>query len=231
MGFAFIKCFKIYLKIGGLKCEIGDWVHFVFEGMTISLCREGVMSEKKTVIDAESEVTTTGLASILGLTGRRVQQLTQDGVLRTCKRGKYLLGDAVQRFISSKVDAAVTDEECEEAAKQKILSDARLKAAKADILEAEAEEVKGTMHRAGDVELLTNDMIYTIRSALNALPGRIAVDVAACETAAEASDLIRKEVHKIMRELAAYRYDPAKYEELVRERREWAETADDGEDE
>lgn len=185
------------------------------------------MSKEKQVIDAESEVNTTGLASILGLTGRRVQQMTQDGILKTVRRGKYLLGDSVQRYITTKVDAEISDEECVKAEKQKLLSDAKLKEAKAVIMEAEADEIKGTMHRAEDVELITNDMIFTIRSALNALPGRVAVDVAACETAAEASDVIRKEVHKIMRELADYRYDPTKYAEIVRERREWTEVGGD----
>lgn len=185
------------------------------------------MSTKKQVIDAESEVNSTGLASILGITTRRVQQLTQDGILKTVRRGTFALGDAVQRYITSKVEAAITDEECMEAEKKKLVSDAKLKEAKAVIMAAEAEEIKGTMHRAEDVELITNDMIFTIRSALNALPGRVAVDVAACETAAEASDVIRKEIHKIMRELAEYRYDPTKYAEIVRERREWTEVGGD----
>jgi hypothetical protein len=62
-----------------------------------------------------------------------------------------------------------------------------------------------------------------------ALPGRLAVDVASCDTPAEASDVIRREVYKIMRELAGYHYDPKKYEERVRERRDWSERDNDDE--
>lgn len=88
----------------------------------------------------------------------------------------------------------------------------------------EMQELQGKMHRSEDVAAMTEDLIYTIRGALIALPGRLAVDVAATSTAAEAAEVIRKEVHKVMRELAAYRYDPEKYEERVRQRRDW-ETA------
>ena len=70
---------------------------------------------------------------------------------------------------------------------------------KATIAKLEAEELKGTMHRAEDVAALTEDLVYTIRGALNALPGRLAVDVAAVSTPAEASEVIRKEVSKVMR--------------------------------
>lgn len=85
------------------------------------------------------------------------------------------------------------------------------------------------MHRAEDVAALTEDLVYTIRGALNALPGRLAVDVAAVSTPAEASEVIRKEVSKVMRELAGYHYDPKKYEERVRERRDWSERDSDDE--
>jgi len=72
-------------------------------------------------------------------------------------------------------------------------------------------------------EDITEDLVYTIRGALMALPGRLAVDVSACNTPAEASDVIRREVNKVMRELSRYHYDPKKYEERVRERRNWSE--------
>ena len=39
--------------------------------------------------------------------------------------------------------------------------------------------------------------------------------------------MIRKEVHKIMNELADYEYDPEKFEERVRERMEWSASDDD----
>ena len=96
-----------------------------------------------------------------------------------------------------------------------------MKASKAQIAKMEADELRGKMHRSEDVAAMTEDLIYTVRGSLMALPGRLAVDVAATATPAEAAEIIRKEVHALMRELANYQYDPQKYEERVRERRKW----------
>ena len=86
------------------------------------------------------------------------------------------------------------------------------------------------MHRSEDVAALTEDLIYTIRSSLMALPGRLAVDVVDAQTPAEASEIIRREVYAVMNELSRYRYDPKKYEERVRTRKNWeANWADDDE--
>lgn len=66
---------------------------------------------------AEKEVTTTQLASIIGLTARRVRQLSQDGVLVSSSPGKYILSDAVQAYIGSLARGGMTKEEAEEAKK------------------------------------------------------------------------------------------------------------------
>ena len=77
------------------------------------------------------------------------------------------------------------------------------------------------MHRSEDVAAMTEDLIYTVRGSLMALPGRLAVDVTSAQTAAESADIIRAEVFKVMQELSQYRYDPQKYEERVRDRMKW----------
>lgn len=93
--------------------------------------------------------------------------------------------------------------------------------AKATVAKLEADELQGKMHRSEDVAAMTEDLIFSIRGMLVALPGRLAVDVANANTAAEAAEIIRKGVFEVMREIANYRYDPKKYEERVRERRKW----------
>ena len=47
------------------------------------------------------------------------------------------------------------------------------------------------MHRSEDVEAMTNDLVYTARSMIMALPGRLAMDVVQAGSASEASALIR----------------------------------------
>ena len=91
-------------------------------------------------------------------------------------------------------------------------------------------ELEGTMHRSEDVEAVMTDLVYSIRSMLIALPGRLAVDVSTADTAAEASEIIHTEVYKILEELAAYKYDPEVYARRVRDREGWSELSDDADD-
>ena len=186
------------------------------------------MAEQAEKLSDETEVSTTELATVLGVTARRVQQMAQDGTLPTVRKGRFLLAESVQRYIKF-LSAEPLDEEDRKLEKARRVADATIKTSKATIAKLEAEELKGSMHRAEDVAAMTDDLVYTIRGALNALPGRLAVDTAAATTPAEASEVIRKEVGKVMRELAAYHYDPKKYEERVRERRDWSERDADGE--
>lgn len=178
-------------------------------------------------VSAETVVSGTELASVLGLTKRRIEQMTQDGTLSTVSKGRFLLGEAVQQYIKF-AKGEILDPEDRKMEKARRAADVTLKASKAKFAKMQADELEGSMHRAEDVAAMTEDLIFEIRGALIALPGRLAVDVAAVNTAAEASEIIRKEVHKVMRELANYHYDPKKYEERVRERMDWAERdADD----
>ena len=195
------------------------------------------MAETRLKIDAEAEISTTELAAILGVTARRVQQMAQDGTIIPVRRGYFQLGDAVQRYINflskpassvvlisasnflSKPQISEAEQKLETAKRQ---SEAQLKLSKAQLAKMEVEELKGKLHRSEDVEGFTEDLIYTIRGALLSLPGRLSVDVTAAQSPAEAAEIIRKEVHKVMRELAAYHYDPEKYAEKVNERRDWS---------
>ena len=186
------------------------------------------MAEAKEKITDETEVSTTELATVLGVTARRVQQLAQDGTLPTVKKGRFLLADSVQRFLRFSTVTPVDEEDVKlEKARRK--SEVQIKASKAMVAKLEAEELKGTMHRAEDVAAITEDLIYTFRSFMVALPGRVAVDVAACDTPAEVSDTLRREINKGLRELSGYHYSPKKYEERVRERKDWSERDSDDE--
>jgi len=109
-------------------------------------------------------------------------------------------------------------------------ADVSIKKAKAVVATLEANELRGKMHRSEDVSAMTEDLIFAIRGMLLALPGRLAVDVAAAKTPAEAAEQIRNEVHAVMEELSNYRYDAKKYEERVRERQRWDSDGGDDDD-
>jgi len=164
---------------------------------------------------------TADICSIVGKSNQWIGQLTSQGTIvkvKTKYGSMYECADTMSRYCEMIADREL-DEDDQKIDKTKRAAEAQLKASKAQIAKLESEELKGKMHRSEDVSAFTEDLVYTIRGALLALPGRVAVDIAA--TPAEASAIVRKEVYKIMRELAGYRYDPEKYEERVRDRLNW----------
>ena len=188
------------------------------------------MSEVQSVsdLDEDTVVNTKTMALVLGVTTRRVQQMIQDGTLKTCAKGKLLLFENVQRYITFITGNQMTEEErkFEQARKG---AEFKLKAAKAEIATLEASELKGKMHRSEDVEAMTQDLCSYIRETLLGLPGRLAVDVSLSDTAEECSVLIRDAVYAVLDGLSDYEYDPAKYEERVRNRESMDERPDEDE--
>lgn len=176
--------------------------------------------KKPEKISSKTLVSVAELTAVLGVASTYIYKLAQDGVISSAQRGKYPLADSVQRYIAHLGRDAVTEDEVK-LARDRQVAETRLKTAKAKIAQMEADELEGKMHRSEDVAAMTEDLIFEIRGALIALPGRLAVDVAACGSAAEAADIVRREVNLIMGELANYQYDPQRYAERVRGRMKW----------
>jgi phage terminase Nu1 subunit (DNA packaging protein) len=164
------------------------------------------------------------IATLFGLTVRRIQQLTQDGVLQTelvGKQRRYDLLQTVRRYIGylqEKVNNKGGGKDDTENESRKIKADADLKATKAEIAEMELAELKGEMHRSEDVEAMTTDLVFVIRGMMLALPGRLAIDLANIDKPAEISERIKQEVNAILLELSNYKYDPEAYKKRVRDR-------------
>ena len=175
------------------------------------------MAEK---ITKETTVSLSELAVVLGITSKQVRNLAEDGIIIADGKNSYPLAKNVQAYMNFRSSRAPNEADLKyELAKR--TAELKLKAAKADRAKLEADELKGSMHRAEDVRSITEDMLYSVRNGLNAMPGRLAVDVVKCGTAAEAYEVIKKEVHALMKEFSAYRYDPERYAEAVRNRMEW----------
>ena len=178
---------------------------------------------------------TEDLANLFGLTGQWINQLTRDGVIkrRETPAGKrYKVVESVRAYTQYLRDKAASRGEKgipEDKELEKFEAEVKIKQAKAQIAELEAQELQGIMHRSEDVSAMTEDLIYTIRDSLLALPGRLAVDVARASSAAEAAEIIKREVYAVMKALSQYQYDPARYAERVRERMDWRGEVDDDE--
>lgn len=178
------------------------------------------------------------MANLFATTGQWINQLTRDGVLKkedTPAGKRYNVVRSTRAYVQHLRDKAAGRGEKgipEDKELEKFDAEVRIKQAKAQIAELEVQELQGIMHRSEDVAALTEDLLYTIRDSLMALPGRLAVDVAAAATAAEAAEIVKREVYLVMKDLASYNYDPEKYAERVRERMDWqAEHEGDDDDE
>ena len=174
------------------------------------------------------------IAKIFGVSTRRVEQLKTEGVIRgQGKPTKYDLLPTIQAYIKYLSDKANGREKKETDAQletEKLSAEKRIKSAKAEMAELELQELKGELHRASDVEAITTDHVLYMRSMLMAMPGKLAVDVAALSSAAECAERIKQEVYTVLNNLADYRYDPDEYKRRVRERNGWNERADDSDE-
>ncbi len=194
-------------------------------------------SNKQKVEETPGYCKVEDLANLFDTSRQWVNQLTRDGVLkrRDTPAGKrYNVVESTRAYIRYlREKAAGRDKSIpEDKELAKFEAEVRIKQAKARIAELEVSELEGKLHRSEDVAAMTEDLIYTIRGALLALPGRLAMDVIQEESAAAAADVIRAEIYKLMQELAQYRYDPQKYAERVRERMKWEiESEAEGNDE
>lgn len=177
------------------------------------------------------------IAKLFGVTPRRVQQLAKDKIIPAAQARPYMfdLLPTVQTYIRYLSDKANGKEakaaDTTKAEADKIRAEADLKQAKAKIAEMQLNELEGTMHRSEDVAAVMDDLVFTIRGMIVALPGRLAMDVAQAESASEASAIIRAECNKVLNELANYKYDPEEYQRRVRDREGWSEAFADDSDE
>ena len=165
-------------------------------------------------------VKTADVCAMTGKSNQWIGQLTSQGTLnktQTAHGSLYDLTDTVRAYCKT-IESRNDKNKVDEVEFEKREAEAKLKKSKATIAALDALERTGKMHRSEDVAAMTADLIYTIRGALLALPGRLAVDMVGVTDAAEASDLIRREVFQIMEELSRYKYDSEKYKERVRER-------------
>lgn len=175
-------------------------------------------------MDPRQKCTAGELAAVLGITRARVYQLVSEAVLE--KNGReFILADSVQRYVSNLKTGQTT--ETKDLEKAKLAADVKYREQKAEIMRLEAEELKGRMHRSEDVEALTSDLIYVVRSTMLALVGRLAVDLAPIDDPAQCAVAIRKEIYRAMEGLSQYRYDPEQYIQRVRDRRKWEEIMQD----
>ena len=175
------------------------------------------------------------IAKLFGKTVRRIQQLTQDGILpteQTPEGRRYDLLPTITRYIKYLEEKASKSppQIYQNAQLEKAQAEANYKKAKAEKATLELNELKGQMHRAGDIEKLTNELVFAVRSMLLALPGRVAIDLAAIDNPVEVSKYMARHMEALLDELSQHEYNPDTYKKLAREREGWGTEQDDDEE-
>lgn len=164
------------------------------------------------------------LSDYFGVSVRQIQRLTLDGVIEPISNDRpYRFEIATVcpqycRFLEVKAAAGTQRKVIADLEEEKLRAESRIKKARAEIAELQAQELSGKLHRAEDVEAITTDHVLFLRSMLMAMPGKLAVDLGGTHTAAEQAERVKKEVYFILNQLANYRYDPSEYKKRVRER-------------
>lgn len=162
------------------------------------------------------------IANLFGVSVRRVQQLTEAGILPAQGNPrKYDLVPTVQAYVGYLADKAYGREQREVNAdldRARLEAEVDYKSTRAEMEALKLKELRGELHRAEDVEAVVGAHVMQVRALLMALPGKLAVDCAALTEAPAVAARITAEVHDLLGQLAACAYDPSAYQRLVRER-------------
>ncbi|MFT5871122.1 MAG: phage terminase Nu1 subunit (DNA packaging protein) [Clostridium sp.] len=144
------------------------------------------------------------LATILGITDRRVRQLVQEGIINTKARGKYELVKTIQHYCTylrqkteadSNKQGSKIDYEIERALHEKV------KREKADL---QFKVMKGEMHRAIDVENVMVDMITNAKAKLLGIPAKAAPMIIGYADIPMIQSILQKVVYETLEELVDY---------------------------
>lgn len=129
------------------------------------------MSESKAKVDdlANLEIGTSEFAKLVGKTPQWIRQLTRDGVLTQCGRGKYNMAENILAYIEHVSGGK------EEIGKPRYV-DAKTEheILKKEKTELQLQQLRGQLHSTEDVRLVMGDMILSAKSKLLTLPARIA---------------------------------------------------------
>jgi len=150
-------------------------------------------------------VSTEELAAHFKLSGRRIRQLADEGILPKADRNKFPLTESIQAFLAWRErEIRAEYEAAEGAAADYERERARLTKAKADKAEIEADLLKGTVHESSAVAAVMNEMLAAFRARVLAIPTKTAPLTADCTSPVECYAIIESECHAALNELSDY---------------------------
>ena len=139
--------------------------------------------------------TSADLARLLGITDRRVRQLTEQGVLTRQAEGDFIFPDAIEEYYAYKYK---NDEEVDYMAEK-----ALHEKTKRELAELELAKRRNEVHDAADVQIVMTDMLVNLRSQLLGLPTKMA-KLLAERDAGYIDAALTKEIEERLAELSNY---------------------------
>lgn len=139
------------------------------------------------------------LAESLGMSVRNIQILEQRGIAVRVSHGKYDLGASVRNFVAHTEAEASPQEDSEFA-----VARTRVYRARAEILEAQSQALRGQLHDAELVKEVVTEGISDIRAKFLAIPTRLAPILADEPDPAKCSEIIRDAVYEALTECSKY---------------------------
>ncbi len=143
------------------------------------------------------------LASLFGLTERRIRQLADDGIIPKLQHGLYPLDDSVRGYTVFLQEASRKGGEKNE---DILIAQARYESARADKMEMEVALRRRELVLASDIETEVMNMVANFRARLLSLPSSIAAQGLGMTNRTEFERLVRIKVKEALYECA--RYDP-----------------------
>ncbi len=167
---------------------------------------------------------TAGIAKVLNITTRRVQQLTKEGIItkeQTPAGGYYNLGVTLKMYLQN-LREAITERETktkqnEKIEDKKIDAETRAKRAKAGKAELALEDIKNGSHRSEDAKAITTDLILVIIEKMRKMQKELAKSLVDLTEAPAVSHEIDKKISAILEELSEYKYDAEKADKRRKE--------------
>ena len=149
------------------------------------------------------------IAKLLDLSERRVQQLSREGVIPRAERGQYDLIGSVRGYVRYLRDQAA---KAQAGAPDYASERARFIRARADLAEMEADEKRGGVIAAGEVEAAWIAVLALLRTRILALPDRLAPLAHEQTTVADTRNLIRAAIREVLDDLAETHVGPEQTE-------------------
>lgn len=180
---------------------------------------------------SKTTVKSADLAELFGVTARRIQQLTKDGILkseRVANENIYQLAQAVKQYVTyigERSGGKSDDKSMLEQEKLRVEID--FKESKAKMVRFELQELEGQYHRSEDVAAAVADLVVHVRQSLLAMPARVSASVATAANAKAAANILADEVNNILLNLSDFEYKPDYYKQKARSRKGWENDDED----